>query len=76
MDQHRVVVATSTAAITHRQMMNLRDHQAGMGISFPYWLELQVWWYPHLAFLNFHGLADPVYQGQLLRVSFGEFFQV
>ena len=70
-----IVVSTSTAASTRRQMMNLAEHQAGMGSSFPYWLELQVWWYPHLAFLNFHGLTDPTHQGQLLPVSFGDFLQ-
>ena len=70
-----ILVATSTAHSTRIQKQNLEQHAAGKGIEKPYWKDLEVHWYPGLAFLNFNGLHDPTYQGRTLPLLFGEYLE-
>ena len=67
-----IVIATSTPASTALQKENTREYEASQGVSYPFWMELEAWWYAGLAFLNFDGIANPKYQGHKLDVSFGQ----
>ena len=68
-----MLVAQSTGQTTRLQKENAEQHAAGLGISRPYWYDLEVYWFQDLAFLNFNGMHDSKYNGHRLPYTFGQF---
>ena len=71
-----IILLTSTRGSTRQLARNSSTALEGGIISDPHWSYLDVWWYPGLVTLNFHGITDPKYQGTQLVVNFGVWVQI
>ena len=67
-----IILLTSTRGSTCQLARNSATALEGGIISDPHWSYFDVWWYPELVTLNFHGITDPKYAGTQLDVNFGE----
>ena len=68
-----IAIVVSTPESMRRVKDTMGMHGRGHGIFGPYYLLMQVFWFPGKARLNFAGITEPEYQGHRLNMLFGEF---
>ena len=69
-----VLLVVSTPESVRMQQDNVWQLSQGYLVSAVYWLGMMVYWYPGLVPMNFAGITDSKYQGQMIAENMGNFF--
>ena len=68
-----VLLVVSTPESVRMQQDNVWQLSQGYLVSAVYWLGMMAYWYPGLVPMNFAGITDSKYQGQMIAENMGNF---